>query len=257
MCKSGFHRSEKDKCCYLKKYTNSYVFLLMYVDGILMTESSMREINHLKASLSSIFEMKDLGAAKQILGMRISPYRSAGTLNLSQEQYIEKVLSKFKMNDAKPRTIPVANRIKLSKEQSPKTVEEHEHMTSVPYASAVGSLMHAIVCTRPDITHAEGVVSKYMANLGKKHGEAMKWLLRYLRGTSNTSLCYGNDKVVLQGLMDGDLSGDVDSSKSTSGYIYTIDGTAVSWMSKLQKCVALSSTEAEYVAIAEAGKEMI
>ena len=101
-------------------------------------------------------------------------------------------------------------------------------MASVPYASAVGSLMYAMVCTRPDITHAVGVVSKYMANPGKEHWEAVKWLLRYLRGTSNTTLCYGNGKVVLQGFVDADLSGDVDSSKSTSGYIYTIDGTAVS-----------------------------
>ena len=73
----------------------------------------------------------------------------------------------------------------------------------------------------------------------------MKWLLRYLTGTSNTSLCYNNDKIVLQGSVDANVSGDVDSSKSTSGYIYTIDGTTLSWMSKLQKCVTLSSTEVE------------
>ena len=117
--------------------------------------------------------------------------------------------------------------------------------------------MYAMVCTRLDITHVVGVVSKYMTNLGKEHWEAVKWLLRYLRGTSNTSLWYGNVKVVLQALVDADRSGDVDSRKSTSRYIYTIDGTLVSWMSKLQKCVALSSIEVEYVAIAETGKEMI
>ena len=114
-----------------------------------------------------------------------------------------------------------------------------------------------MVCTRPDIEHAVGVVSRYMANPGKEHWEAVKWLLRYLRGTSSTSLCFGKGKVTLQVFVNADLGGDVDSSKSTSGYIYTIGGTAVSWMSRLQKCVSLSSTEAEYVAIAEAGKEMI
>ena len=71
MCKSGFHRSEKNYCCYLNKYSDSYVFLLLYVDDILIAGSSMREINRLKASLSLVFEMKDLGATKQILGMRI------------------------------------------------------------------------------------------------------------------------------------------------------------------------------------------
>ena len=167
------------------------------------------------------------------------------------------MLSRFRVNDAKPRTTPLAKHFKLSKEQSPKTAEERDHMALVPYASAVGSLMFAMVCTRSDIAHAVGVVSKYMANPGKEHWEAVKWLLRYLRGTSSTSLCFGKGNVTLQGFVDADLGGDVDSSKSTSGYIYTIGGTAVSWMSRLQNCVSLSSTEADYVAIAEAGKEMI
>ncbi|PHT54304.1 hypothetical protein CQW23_08766 [Capsicum baccatum] len=120
--------------------------------------SSMKEINSLKASLSSEFEMKDLGAAKQIFGMRISWDRSVGTLNLSQEQYVENVLDRFRVNDAKPRTTPLANHIKLSKKHSPKTAQEREHMALVSYASAVGSLMYAMTCNRPDIAHAVGVV---------------------------------------------------------------------------------------------------
>ena len=99
----------------------------------------------MKTRLSATFEMKDLGPAKQILGMKISQDRSAGTLNLPQEFYIKKVLRRFSVNDAKPRTTPLANHFKLSKEQSPKTAEEREHMALVPYASAVGSLMYAMV----------------------------------------------------------------------------------------------------------------
>ncbi|KAF3676984.1 Retrovirus-related Pol polyprotein from transposon TNT 1-94 [Capsicum annuum] len=226
-------------------------------EGFVVPGSSMKEINSLKASLSSEFEMKDLGAAKQILGMRISRDRSAGTLNLSQEQYVEKVLTRFRIINAKPRTTPLVNHIKLSKEQSPKTTQEQEHIALVLYASAVGSLMYAMVCTRPDIAHTVVVVSRYMANPGKKHWKVVKWLLRYLKGTSSTSLCFGNGEVILQGFVDADLSGDVDSSMSTSRYIYIIGSTAISWMSRLQKCVVLSSTEAEFIAIAEAGKEMI
>ena len=139
--------------------------------------------------MSEAFEMKDLGPAKQILGMKISRDRFAGTLNLSQELYIEKVLSRFRVNDSKPRTTPLANHFKLSNEQSPKTAEERDHMALVPYASAVGSLMYSMVCTRPDIAHTVGVVSRYMANPRKEHWEVVKWLLRYLRGTSSTSLC--------------------------------------------------------------------
>ena len=123
----------------------------------------------MKTRFSAAFEMKDLGPVKPILGMRISRDRSAGTLNLSQELYIEKVLIRFRVNDAKPSTIPLANHFKLSKEQSPKTTEERDHIALVPYASAVGSLMYAMVCTRPDIAHALGVVSRYMANPRKEH----------------------------------------------------------------------------------------
>ena len=129
--------------------------------------------------------------------MKISRDRSTGTLNLSQELYIEKVLRRFRVNDAIPRTTPLANHFKLSKEQSPKTAEERDHMTLVPYASAVGSLMYAMVCTRPDIAHVVEVVSRYTENSGKEHWEVVKWLLRYLRGTSSTSLCFGKSKVTL------------------------------------------------------------
>ena len=121
MMKSGFCKDEKEPCCYFKKYTDTYVFLLFYVDDMLIAGSSMMEINNLKTRLSAAFEMKDLGLAKQILGTKISWDRSAGILNLSQELYIEKVLSRFRVNDAKPRTTPLANHFKLSKEQSPKT----------------------------------------------------------------------------------------------------------------------------------------
>ena len=88
--------------------------------------------------------------------------------------------------------------------------------------------MYAMVCTRPDLAHGVGVVSRYMANPRKEHWEAVKWLLRYLTCTSSTSLCFGKGKVALQDYMDADPGGDVDSSKGTSGYIYTIGGTVVS-----------------------------
>jgi hypothetical protein len=139
----------------------------------------------------------------------------------------------------------------------PKTQEEIEYMSRVPYSSTVGSLMYAMVCTRPDIAHAVGVVSRYMNNPGKEHWEAVKWILRYLRGTATHALCFGGSNTFLQGYVDSDMAGDKDSRRSTTGYVFTIGGTIVSWISKLQKVVALSTTEAEYVAATEASKEMI
>ena len=130
-------------------------------------------------------------------------------------------------------------------------------MKGVPYSSAVGSLMYAMVCTRPDIAQVVGVVSRYLANPGKQHWEAVKWILRYLKGTSKLCLCYGGANLILEGYIDADMSGDLDNRKCTSSYIFTLAGGAISWQSKLQKCIALSTTEAEYIAEVEAGKELI
>ena len=107
--------------------------------------------------------MKDLGATKQILGKRIIRDKTNGTLKLSQSEYVKKILNRFNMNEAKPVSTPLGSHFKLSKDQSPKIEEERDHMSKVPYASAIGSLMYIMVCTRPNITHAIGVVSRFMS----------------------------------------------------------------------------------------------
>jgi hypothetical protein len=117
--------------------------------------------------------------------------------------------------------------------------------------------MYAMVCTRPYIAHAVGVVSRYMKNPGKEHWEVVKWILRYLKGTYNHALCFGGLDIVLQGYVDSDMAGDKDSRMSTTGYAFTIGGIEVSWISKIQKIVALSTIEVEYFAAIEASKEMI
>ena len=128
-------------------------------------------------------------------------------------------------------------------------------MSKVPYASA--SLMYAMVCTRPDIAHAVGVVSIFMSKLGKQHWEAIKWILRYLKGSLDTCLCFTRASLKLQGYVDVDFAGDIGSRKSTTRFVFTLGGTAISWASNLRKIVTLSTTEVEYVAATEVGKEMI
>jgi hypothetical protein len=257
MCSTGFTRCNADHCYYVKSFKNSYIILLLYVDDMLIAGANMEEINKLKNQLSKQFAMKDLGATKQILGMRIIRDRANSTLKISQAKYVKKILSRFSMDEAKSISTPLGSHFKLTKDQSPKTDKEKVYMSKVPYASVIGSLMYAMVCTRPDIAHAVGVVSRYMSNPGKQHWEAVKWILRYLRGTSDMSLCFIGADLKLQGYMDADLTGDVDSRKSTTGFVYTLRGTAVCWTSRLQKIVALSTTEAEYVAVTKAGKEMV
>jgi ATP-binding cassette subfamily B (MDR/TAP) protein 1 len=161
------------------------------------------------------------------------------------------------MRDAKPVRTPLVNHFRLSKEQCSEIDEEKDFMARVPYASTIGSLMYAMVCTRPDISHAVGVVSRYMSNPSKQHWEAVKWILRYLRGTTEKCLTFRKDEFNLEGYVDSDFAGKVDHRRSTTGYVFTLGSTAISWVSQLQKIVTISTTEAEYVAVTEASKELI
>ena len=130
-------------------------------------------------------------------------------------------------------------------------------MSTVPYSSIIGSLMFLMVCTRPDIAHAVGVVSRYMNNPCKEHWEEVKWILSYLRGISTHALCFGVSDTFLQGYVDSNIAGDKDSRRSTTRHIFTIGGTTVSWVSKLQKVIAMLTTKAEYIGATEDSKEMI
>jgi hypothetical protein len=258
MTEQGYSRCHSDHCVYFKKIENgSYIILLLYVDDMLVAGSNMQDINVLKNKLANSFAMKDLGAAKKILGMRITRDMKNHKLTLSQGEYIEKVLERFRMQNEKPVSTPLAIHFKLTKEMCPKTQEEIEYMFRVPYSSAIGSLMYAMVCTRPYITHVVGVVSRYMKNPCKEHWEAIKLILRYLRGTTTHALCFGGSNIVLQGYVDSNMEGDKYSRRSTIGYVFTIVRTTVSWISKLQKVVSLSTMESEYVVATKASKEMI
>ena len=128
----------------------------------------------LKKKLANSFSMKDLGAAKKILGMKITRDRNNHKLTLSQGEYIIKVLERFNMQDEKPVSTPLATHFKIYKEICPKTQEDEDYMSKVPYQSTVGSLMYAMVCTRLYIAHVVGVVSRYMSNPGKQHWLAVK-----------------------------------------------------------------------------------
>ena len=130
-------------------------------------------------------------------------------------------------------------------------------MTKVSYASAVESLMYAMVCTKADIGYVVRVASRYMSNPGREHWAAVKWIFRYLKGTSSVCFLFGSSKPLLEGYTNSDMSADVDTSRSMSGYVMTYVGGAVSWQLRLQKVVVSSTTEAEYMAATEAGKKII
>ncbi|KAH9770959.1 hypothetical protein KPL71_012540 [Citrus sinensis] len=231
MISHEFCRSPYDSCVYFKTLPyGDGIYLLLYVDDMLIACKRRDEIQKLKLELNSVFKMKDLGTATRILGMQIVRDKNSRTLFLAQPLYVKRVLDRFEMGYAKPVSVPLSAHFRLSKFQEPEEDIDIEYIKTMPYSSAVGSIMYSMVCTRPDIAHGVGVVSRFMGNPGREHWNAVKWLLRYLSGTSSHGILFGgSDDKVCQVL--------------------------VSWKASLQSVVALSTTEAEYIALTEAVKE--
>jgi hypothetical protein len=166
------------------------------------------------------------------------------------------------MQECKPIKVPIPVGVKLYVYQCPKTHEEEEDMSRVPYVSVVGSFMYVMVCTRLDIAHAMRVLSRYMSKLGKEHWTSVKRVFRYLCGTNSYGLCYqgrpGLDRVLdIHGFVDAYWDGDLDCRRSTSRYVFNLFGEEISWMRKKNSVVALSTTEVEYMASTHARKEAV
>ena len=259
MIRENYARSQYDPCVYTKGDTLQVrVFLLLYVDDMLIASKSRVEINGLKELLKSEFDMKDLGAARRILGMDIFRDKEAGRLVLSQERYLSKVLKTFNMEESREVQTSIGSQFRLKALTKKEAEEQVAEMEEVPYASAVGSIMYAMVGSRPDLAYAIGLVSRYMGKPGREHWAAVKWIMRYLRGAAGYSLVFtkGSDFLV-RGFCDSDYAADQDKSRSISGFVFTVGGNTVSWRSCLQKVVALSTTEAEYISLSEASREAI
>ncbi|KAL5571947.1 hypothetical protein UlMin_021544 [Ulmus minor] len=163
------------------------------------------------------------------------------------------------MKDSKPVKIPLAGHFKFSIDQCPSSDEEKKEMEKVPYSSAVAYVMFTMISIRPDISHAISVLNRFMSNPGKEHWVGMKWLLRYLKGSSDVGLIYekrGNS-IWLEGYSDSDYGADRDKRRSITSYFFNLNGCCISWKTQLQPVVALSTTEAEYIAATEAIKEAL
>jgi hypothetical protein len=161
------------------------------------------------------------------------------------------------MHNSKPIDTPMEKGCTLSLDQCPKNDEEKNQMSKVPYASAIGSLMYVMLCTRPDICFAVGMVSCYQSNPVPAHWRVVKRILRYLHGTIDHDLGYHGGDLRLTGYNDADWASNKDERKSTSGYAFILGGGAVSWCSKKQSCIALSIMESEYVTCSAAVQEAV
>ena len=166
------------------------IFLVLYVDDILLIGNDVGIIPSVKIWLSSQFDMKDFNEAWYILGIKLWWNRKNSMLGLSQTGYIDKILKRFSMQNSKKGLLLFKHGIPLSNDQRPKTLEEEKKMRQIPSTSAVGSLMYAMLCTRPDIYYSVGMVSWYQSNLGPKHWEAIKHILKYIRRMRDYMLDY-------------------------------------------------------------------
>jgi len=254
----NFKRSTADPCVYQRNQGENILIIAIYVDDILIFSNNQKQKNDIKEKLKKEFKLKDLGEVTNCLGIRITRDRQRGLLWMDQSQYIDQVLNKFNMKDCNPSSTPLDKNQILTHEMSPKTKKEEEVMRNVPYREAIGCMMYAQLATRPDLAYGISVVSRFSNNPGVAHWQAVKRILRYLKGTKDMKLCFSNkDSNSIIGYSDADWAGDSEDRKSTTGYLFMTQGGAISWNSKKQPTVALSTTEAEYMALTSASQEAL
>ncbi|GKD57373.1 hypothetical protein Tco_1290760 [Tanacetum coccineum] len=213
-----------------------------------------------KSWLRKCFAMKDLGEAAYILGIKIYRDRSRRLIGLNQSAYIDKILKRYKMDTSKRRTIQMQPNVDLRKSQGPSTPAEVKRMKGVPYASAVGSIMYAVRCTRPDVAFSQNLTSRYQQNPGESHWTTVKNILKYLKNTKDMFLVYGCDSTTELGVTlytDASWETDRDDLRSQTGFVFVMNGGAADCKSSKQSTTAMSSIEAEYIVAAEVAMEVI
>jgi hypothetical protein len=208
----------------------------------------------LKARVLEVFDGRDLGPVTSYLGIAVQRDRAAGTIAISHQRMILDLATKYGLENSHPRQLPMSASTMTASEGEPLD------LTVFPYRQLVGSLMHLSVTIRPDIAFAVGVLARHMAHPTAAHWQAAKGVLRYLVGTPKVGITFGANHAggaapQLQGYCDADYAADIDTRKSTTGYVFILLSGAVSWQSKRQPTVAASTTEAEYMAAAAAIKE--
>jgi hypothetical protein len=210
----GFIKNVEEPCVYKKVSGSAVVFLVLYVDNILLIRNDIPMMNAIKSSLRKSFSMNDLGEATYILGIKIYRDRSKRLFGLSQDAYIDRILNRFNMQDSKKGFLSMSHDITLSKKQCPTDHDEQERMRVIPYALAIGSIMYAMICTHPDVSCAQSATSRYQSNYGDTHSTIVKNILKYLRRTKEAFLVFGGEEeLVVMGYSDASFQTNEDDSK--------------------------------------------
>ena len=255
----GFVQSKADPCIYVFELGAAFLAMAVYEDDFFVAFNDEAVFEALKSHLEKHFRIKDLGDLRWALGIRVTRDRQARTLSLDQEQYLSDMLKTFRMDQCVPVDTPEQPGLLLTKAMSPADDVARQHMSSIPYRSAVGKLMYPMLCTRPDLAHAVRQASKFLESPGLEHWAHVKRMFRYIKGSVGRKLTYhgGEERVLkLECYADADWANSVDDRKSVTAVLPFLCSAPVSWLSKGQATVALSSTEAEYMAVSEAVREV-
>jgi hypothetical protein len=254
----GFKQCAVDQAVYFKviKLKGELIIVVVHVDDCTIVASTIRLIEELKARLRKHVEVTDLGELHWMLGIEVKRDHAGRTMHLSQQAYIDAILRRYNLDDLKPLSTPMDHQVRLSSEQAPASAAEFTMMRDVPYREAVGALNWATLAMCPDITFTVTTVARFAAKPRPAHWDAVKQIFCYLKGTCDLWLTYGEESSPLEGYAD--TNGSMAKDRCTiSGYAFLIDGAAVSWSSKRQEIVSLSTTESEYVVAMHGGKEAL
>lgn len=247
---NGYLKSKLEPCMYTKMVENKKTIVTVYVDDFFIFSNDKKESENLKEVLSSQFQIKDLGQVKQCLGMNVKFNKLEGSVTLDQESYIDTLLQKFNMTDCKTYDTPMETKLNVNMDQ--------KLNDQVPFQQLIGSLMYLSVLTRPDITYSVSYLSQFNNCHTDEHWHYAKRVLKYLKKTKSFGIKYcknGNSEI--KGFADADWANDSLDRRSYTGFCFLLSNGIISWESRKQKTVALSSCEAEYMSISEACKEAI
>ena len=249
----NFKQCTADPCIFVTGEEADLTIVAVYVDDLIVIAKTPETIKKIKESLAARFKIKDLGKLHYCLGISIQHDEERGSLWMDQRQYIQLLLKRYGLSQAKTATTPADINVKLVKNDG-----VSKPVNPLNYQSMVGSLLYAAITTRPDIAQAVGAVSKFNSCPTEAHLTAVKRIFRYLKGTID--LCIKYERLAdnrLVGFSDADWAGDLTDRHSTTGNLFMMSGAAIDWISKKQPVVALSTTEAEYVALSAATQEAV
>jgi hypothetical protein len=246
----GFIRSKIDPCLYRMSGKYGSVFIVVYVDDMMIFAEKKQDLELIKIEIRNSLEVTEIENINRFLNIQIEQNGEAGGA-IHQKKYIEDILKRFQMDQCKRMKTPLAAGEKLHLRS-----DTCGTMTETPYREAVGMLQYLASSTRPDIAFAASYLGQFAANSGPEHWTSARHVMRYLQGTNSMKININDKNEDISAFCDADWAGSSTDRRSYSGYIVFLGKTPVIWKSKKQSCISLSTQEAEYVAMGECTKEL-